>query len=130
MAQDESRHRLAFATEAGKRALAHRQRTVPHPGGHGNYEFADVVHAARPAQGPDVGGQHAGLPACGFGRSKLKQLAARGRQGGRKPVMTDEKLRRAQTLLAQGLTVREAAARVKVGKTPLYAAVARHDLSP
>ncbi len=44
--------------------------------------------------------------------------------------MTDEKLRRAQTLLAQGLTVREAAARVKVGKTALYATIARHDSSP
>ncbi len=63
-------------------------------------------------------------------RAGLDAAAVRGRQGGRKPVMTDEKLRRAQTLLAQGLTVREAAARVKVGKTALYATIARHDSSP
>src|SRR5271170_112546 len=50
---------------------------------------------------------------------------ARGRRGGRKPVVTDEKLRRAQTLVTQGLTVREAAARIKVGKTALYAALAQ-----
>jgi transposase len=38
-------------------------------------------------------------------------------------VVTDEKLRRAKTPIAQGLTVREAAARIKVGKTTLYAAL-------
>jgi hypothetical protein len=36
-------------------------------------------------------------------------------------VVTEEKLHRARTLIAQGLTVREAAARIKVGKTALYA---------
>ncbi len=50
---------------------------------------------------------------------------ARGRQGGRKPVVTEEKLRRARTLVAQGFTVREAATRIKVGKTTLYAALAQ-----
>ena len=58
-------------------------------------------------------------------RAGLDAATARGRHGGRKPVVTDEKLRRAQTLLTQGLTVREIAARVKVGKTALYAALAR-----
>ena len=58
-------------------------------------------------------------------RAGLDAAMARGRHGGRKPVVTDEKLRRAQTLLAQGLTVREAAARIKVGKTALYAALAQ-----
>ena len=62
-------------------------------------------------------------------RAGLDAAAARGRQGGRKPVMTDEKLRRARTLLVQGLTVREVAARIKVGKTALYAALTRHDSS-
>jgi transposase len=38
-------------------------------------------------------------------------------------VVTEEKLRRARTLIGQGLTVREAAARIKVGKTALYAAL-------
>jgi DNA invertase Pin-like site-specific DNA recombinase len=58
-------------------------------------------------------------------RAGLDAAAARGRQGGRKPVVTEEKLRRAQTLLVQGLTVREVAARIKVGKTALYAALAQ-----
>jgi DNA invertase Pin-like site-specific DNA recombinase len=58
-------------------------------------------------------------------RAGLEAAATRGRQGGRKPVMTDEKLRRAHTLRAQGLTVREVAARIKVGKTALYAALAQ-----
>lgn len=57
-------------------------------------------------------------------RAGLDAAAARGRQGGRKLVVTDDKLRRAQTLVAQGLNVREAAARVKVGKTALYEALA------
>ena len=39
--------------------------------------------------------------------------------------VTDKKLRRAQTFIARGLTVREAAARIKVGKTTLYAALAQ-----
>ena len=58
-------------------------------------------------------------------RAGLDAAIARGRQSGRKPVMTDEKLRHAQTLIARGLTVREAAARIKVGKTTLYAALAQ-----
>lgn len=62
-------------------------------------------------------------------RAGLDAATARGRQGGRKPVVTDDKLRRAQTLLTQGLTVREVAARVKVGKTALYAALARCPVS-
>jgi DNA invertase Pin-like site-specific DNA recombinase len=63
-------------------------------------------------------------------RAGLDTAAARGRQGGRKPVMTEEKLRRAQTLLVQGLTVREVAARIKVGKTALYAALAQTPPGP
>src|SRR5215208_2703208 len=50
--------------------------------------------------------------------------AARGRRGGRKPVVTAEVLRKARVLTAQGLNVREAAARLKVGKTALYEALA------
>lgn len=56
-------------------------------------------------------------------RAGLAAAAARGRTGGRKPVMTEDKLKRAQTLVAKGLTVREAATRVKVGKTALYEAL-------
>ena len=58
-------------------------------------------------------------------RAGLAAAAARGRKGGRKPVVTDDKLRRARALLAQGLTVREAAGRVRVGKTALYEALQR-----
>lgn len=58
-------------------------------------------------------------------RAGLKAAAARGRRGGRKPVVTVEKLRRARQLMAKGLTAREAAARIKVGKTaPLQGASA------
>ena len=53
----------------------------------------------------------------------LKAAEARGRKGGRKPVVTPDKLARARLHLAAGLTVREAAARVKVGKTALYEAL-------
>ena len=53
----------------------------------------------------------------------LKAAEARGRKGGRKPVVTLDKLTRARAYLAAGLTVREAAARVKVGKTALYEAI-------
>jgi DNA invertase Pin-like site-specific DNA recombinase len=53
----------------------------------------------------------------------LKAAAMRGRKGGRKPVMSDEKLMRAKALIESGLTVREAAARLKIGKTALYASL-------
>jgi len=53
----------------------------------------------------------------------LAAAAARGRKGGRKPAITDDKLRRAREHIAKGLTVREAAMRVKVGKTALYEAL-------
>ena len=56
-------------------------------------------------------------------RAGLAAAAARGRPGGRKPVVTEDKLKRAQVLVAKGLTVREAATRVKVGKTALYRAI-------
>jgi len=56
---------------------------------------------------------HAGLAAA----------ASRGRRGGRKPVVTAEKLARAKALIAKGLTVREAASRLKIGKTALYHAL-------
>ena len=46
----------------------------------------------------------------------LAAAAARGRQGGRRPVVTPGKLERARALLAQGLNVREAAARLKLEK--------------
>ena len=56
-------------------------------------------------------------------KAGLSAAAARGRKGGRKPVITADKLQRAQEHIANGLNVREAAARLKVGKTALYAAL-------
>lgn len=56
-------------------------------------------------------------------RAGLAAAAARGRKGGRKPVVTGEKLDRARAMIAKGLTVREAAIRLKLGKTALYAAL-------
>lgn len=56
-------------------------------------------------------------------RAGLKAAAARGRKGGRKPVVDSEKLQRARTMMAKGLTVREAAARLRIGKTSLYEAL-------
>lgn len=49
--------------------------------------------------------------------------ATRGRKGGRKPVINADKLVRARSMIAKGLTVREAASRLRVGKTALYEAL-------
>src|SRR3954453_10710893 len=46
-------------------------------------------------------------------RAGLDAAAARGRKGGRKPVVTSEKLRKARTMIEQGFNVREAATRLK-----------------
>lgn len=56
-------------------------------------------------------------------KAGLSAAAARGRKGGRKPVVTHEGLQKAQSLMAQGLSVREAAGRLKIGKTALYDAL-------
>lgn len=56
-------------------------------------------------------------------KAGLAAAAARGRIGGRKPVVNDEKLQRAREYMAKGLNVREAAARLKIGKTALYVAL-------
>lgn len=56
-------------------------------------------------------------------KAGLAAAVARGRQGGRKPVVSAEKLQRARDYIANGLNVREAAARLKVGKTALYASL-------
>ena len=54
-------------------------------------------------------------------KAGLDAAATRGRKGGRKPVITDDKLQRAREHIANGLNVRETAARLKIGKTALYA---------
>src|SRR4051812_9211027 len=46
-----------------------------------------------------------------------------GRKSGRKPVITGDKLKRARGMVGTGLTVREIATRLKVGKTALYEAL-------
>ena len=56
----------------------------------------------------------------------LTAAAARGRKGGRRAVVTPDKLKRARALIAQGLRVREAAQRIGVGKTALYEALNAH----
>ena len=45
-------------------------------------------------------------------------------KAGEETVVTPGKLERARALLAQGLNVREAATRLKIGKTALYDALA------
>lgn len=62
-------------------------------------------------------------------KAGLASASARGRHGGRRPVVTPAKLARAQKLMlkeaagGKGLTVREAAAAINVGKTALYEAL-------
>ena len=56
-------------------------------------------------------------------RAGLVAAAARGRKGGRKPVINADKLARGCSMIAKGLTVREAATRLRVGKTALYEAL-------
>lgn len=56
-------------------------------------------------------------------RAGLKAAEERGRRGGRQVVVTPDKLAKARQHLAAGLNVREAAARVKIGKTALYQAL-------
>ena len=56
-------------------------------------------------------------------RAGLTAAAVRGRKGGRKPVITDDKLTGARRMVGKGLTVREIAVRLKVGKTALYEAL-------
>jgi len=56
-------------------------------------------------------------------RAGLTAAAARGRKRGRKPVTDAERLARARSMIGKGLTVRETATRLRVGKTALYDAL-------
>ena len=59
-------------------------------------------------------------------RAGLKAAVARGRKGGRKPELTEDKFQEALKLITVNrLTVRQAAACIRIGKTTLYAALAR-----
>lgn len=53
----------------------------------------------------------------------LAVAKSRGRKGGRRPVITDQKLKKAKQLIDKGLTVREAASAIGVGKSSLYEAL-------
>ena len=57
-------------------------------------------------------------------RAALSASRARSRKGGRKPVVPPARIARARELVDGDLTVREAAARLGIGKTALYAALA------
>jgi DNA invertase Pin-like site-specific DNA recombinase len=56
-------------------------------------------------------------------RAGLLAAAARGRKSGRKPVVSSDKLQRARAIIGKGLSVRDAAVRLRVGKTALYEAL-------
>jgi DNA invertase Pin-like site-specific DNA recombinase len=53
----------------------------------------------------------------------LKAARERGSLGGRRPVITPDKLHKVRDHIAAGLAVREAATRLKVGKTAPYKAL-------
>jgi DNA invertase Pin-like site-specific DNA recombinase len=57
----------------------------------------------------------------------LKAAEDRGRRGGRQPVVSVEKLAKARHFIANGLNVREAAIRLKIGKTALYEALKKRE---
>jgi DNA invertase Pin-like site-specific DNA recombinase len=63
-------------------------------------------------------------------RAGLTAVAVLGHQGGRKPVITQDKLRKAKALIAEGVTVRETAIRINVGKTALYDALRASNDTP
>lgn len=56
-------------------------------------------------------------------RAGLAAADARGRKGGRQPVITTEKLKSAGEIISRDLAVREAATRLKLGKAALYDAL-------
>jgi DNA invertase Pin-like site-specific DNA recombinase len=56
-------------------------------------------------------------------KAGLQAAVARGRKGGRPKVVTDQILIKAKVLMNQGLTVRETASRLKIGKSALYSAL-------
>lgn len=57
----------------------------------------------------------------------LAAARTRGRKGGRPQVLTQSRMSRARDLIASGLTVREAAARIRISKSVLYARLAEED---
>ena len=56
-------------------------------------------------------------------RAGLTAAAARGRNAGRKPIITDDKLKQALGTVGKGLTARDIATRLTVRKTVPYAAL-------
>lgn len=60
----------------------------------------------------------------------LKAARERGSHGGRRPLIMPDKLKKAREHIVAGLTVREAATRLKVGKTALYKALEAPERKP
>ena len=61
-------------------------------------------------------------------KAGLEIAKARGRKGGRRPVITPDKLAKARKLIElKDLTVREAAFSLKVSKSALYVALSRNE---
>jgi DNA invertase Pin-like site-specific DNA recombinase len=56
-------------------------------------------------------------------RAGLEAAKAQGRTGGRRKIMTEDKLKKARCLLGKDLSVREVAARLKISKSSLYTAL-------
>ena len=60
----------------------------------------------------------------------LTAARARGRKGGRRPVVTPARLKRAQDLIGRGASVRETAAAIGVSKSALYNALGDSSRQP
>jgi len=56
-------------------------------------------------------------------KAGLDAARVRGRKGGRRPVVTPVMLKKAQIMIDKGLTVREAAGALGIGKSALYEAL-------
>src|SRR3546814_17190093 len=59
----------------------------------------------------------------------LKAARERRRPGGRRPVVTPDKIRKSREHIASGLTVRAAAARLKLVNTSLYTSLAATEIN-
>ena len=57
----------------------------------------------------------------------LAQAAAEGRKGGRRPVVSEDKLAEARSMRREGVSVRDIANRIGVSKTALYDAMRADD---
>nr|CAJ77092.1 Resolvase C-term [Acinetobacter baumannii] len=103
----------ASCRRGGGLAQPRNRLSVAHRSGHGHH------HGQRRADFPY-------LRRAGRVRARANPRAHQGRfsRGGRRPVVTAAVLKRAKALMHdKGLTVREAAGALKIGKTALYDAL-------